>query len=109
LLVWNTFCGARGNQIPIVSQGIGSEGKGFLANRERYKIIHMSFLNSIIKVFVGDKAKKDVQALQPLVKTIKSFEEELQQLNHDELRQKTLGFKKIILEKCRELTDQINN
>jgi preprotein translocase subunit SecA len=69
----------------------------------------MSFLNSIIKVFVGDKAKKDVQALQPLVKTIKSFEEELQQLNHDELRQKTLGFKKIILEKCRELTDQINN
>ncbi len=68
---------------------------------------HMSILNSVIKIFIGDKAKKDVKALQPLVEAIKSFEPELQQLSHDELRQKTLGFKKQIEENCRELNEQI--
>jgi len=67
----------------------------------------MSILNSVIKIFIGDKAKKDVKALQPLVEAIKSFEPELQQLSHDELRQKTLGFKKQIEENCRELNEQI--
>lgn len=67
----------------------------------------MSFLNSILKVFVGDKAKKDVQALQPLVDAIKTFETGLQRLSHDELRQKTLDFKKQIQENCREVNEQI--
>jgi preprotein translocase subunit SecA len=34
----------------------------------------MSFINSIIKAFVGDKSQKDVKALQPLnkIKTLKT-------------------------------------
>ena len=32
----------------------------------------MSFINSVLKVFVGDKSEKDVKSLQPLVKEIKS-------------------------------------
>ena len=67
----------------------------------------MSFLNSVIKVFVGDKAKKDVQALQPLVQIIKSFEPALQRLSHDELRQKTQDFKILIKENCRKVREQI--
>ncbi|MCX2680216.1 preprotein translocase subunit SecA [Galbibacter sp. EGI 63066] len=58
----------------------------------------MSLLNSVIKVFVGDKAKKDVKELQPLVNQIKSFEEELSKLSNDELRAKTTEFKNKIKE-----------
>ncbi|MBL7472623.1 preprotein translocase subunit SecA [Robertkochia sediminum] len=53
----------------------------------------MSLLNSVIKIFVGDKAKKDVKAMMPLVDKIKSHEAALESLSHDELRQKTLEFK----------------
>ncbi|QZK89861.1 preprotein translocase subunit SecA [Flavobacterium sp. CHNK8] len=53
----------------------------------------MSFINSIIKVFVGDKSQKDVKALQPYLTKIKTFEEPLKALSHDELRGRTLFFK----------------
>ena len=32
----------------------------------------MSFLNSVLKVFVGDKSKQDVKAITPLVNKIKT-------------------------------------
>ncbi|TDE07689.1 preprotein translocase subunit SecA [Flavobacterium sandaracinum] len=53
----------------------------------------MSFINSIIKVFVGDKSQKDVKALQPYLNKIKTFEEPLKVLSHDELRGRTNFFK----------------
>jgi len=58
----------------------------------------MSFLDSILKVFVGDKSKQDVKAISPLVDKIKSFEAALEALSHDDLRAKTLEFKAIIAE-----------
>ena len=67
----------------------------------------MSFINSVLKVFVGDKSEKDVKALQPLVNEIKSFEQELEGLSHDELRQKTISFKAQIAEDCKEINDRI--
>ncbi|MCO5723989.1 preprotein translocase subunit SecA [Robiginitalea marina] len=67
----------------------------------------MSIINSILKTFVGDKAKKDVRALQPTIEKIKSHEAALKSLSHDELRQKTADFKKAIRENTRELQDQI--
>lgn len=67
----------------------------------------MSFINSVLKVFVGDKSEKDVKSLQPLVKEIKSFEEQLEGLTHDELRQKTVSFKYKIQEDCKEIDDKI--
>ncbi|MDF0715853.1 preprotein translocase subunit SecA [Muricauda sp. 334s03] len=67
----------------------------------------MSFINSVLKVFVGDKSEKDVKSLQPLVKEIKSFEQELEGLSHDELRQKTTSFKAKIAENCKEVNDKI--
>ncbi|WP_299485975.1 preprotein translocase subunit SecA [uncultured Allomuricauda sp.] len=67
----------------------------------------MSFINSVLKVFVGDKSEKDVKALQPLVNEIKSFEQQLEGLTNDELRQKTVAFKAKIQEDCQEINDQI--
>ncbi|MEM9143227.1 MAG: preprotein translocase subunit SecA, partial [Bacteroidota bacterium] len=67
----------------------------------------MSLLNSVLKAFVGDKSKKDVKELQPLVKKINAFEPELEALSHDALRQKTLEFKEKIQEDCKADTDKI--
>ena len=53
----------------------------------------MSFLNSVIKVFVGDKSQQDVKALSPMVDKIKDAEKQIQNLTHDELRYKTQEFK----------------
>ncbi|RTY99081.1 preprotein translocase subunit SecA [Flavobacterium sp. RSP49] len=56
----------------------------------------MSFINSIIKVFVGDKSQKDVKALQPYLNKIKTFETPLMALSNDELRARTAFFKEKI-------------
>ena len=56
----------------------------------------MSFINSILKAFVGDKSEKDVKAIQPLLAKIKTFESYLISLSHDELRAKTAFFKQTI-------------
>ncbi len=58
----------------------------------------MSFLDSVLKVFVGDKSKQDVKAITPIVNKIKSFEKTLEALSHDELRDRTDFFKSKIAE-----------
>jgi preprotein translocase subunit SecA len=58
----------------------------------------MSFINSIIKVFVGDKSQKDVKALQPYLNKIKTFETSLMSLSNDDLRARTTFFKDRIKE-----------
>ncbi len=58
----------------------------------------MSFINSIIKVFVGNKSEKDVKALQANINKIKAFESTLAALSHDELRARTAYFKNRIAE-----------
>lgn len=67
----------------------------------------MSFITSLLKIFVGDKSKKDVQALQPVLAQIQSFEEPLKALNHDQLRQKTASFIAQIQEDCKAVTAKI--
>ncbi len=56
----------------------------------------MSFINSIIKAFVGDKSQKDVKATQPYINKVKALEPVLAALSHDELRAKTAEFKEKI-------------
>ncbi|MGC1472760.1 MAG: preprotein translocase subunit SecA [Psychroserpens sp.] len=68
----------------------------------------MSFLNSVLKVFVGDKSKQDVKALSPIVEKVKAFESTLEQLSHDELRGKTAEFKAKIAEARKPLQDNID-
>ncbi|MFC4721158.1 preprotein translocase subunit SecA [Geojedonia litorea] len=67
----------------------------------------MSFLNSVLKVFVGDKSKQDVKAIMPIVAQVKTFEQALEQLSHDELRAKTASFKAKIAEARQPLNDKI--
>ncbi len=67
----------------------------------------MSFLNSVLKAFVGDKKKKDLKLLQPLVDKVRSFDKEMSLLSIDELRGKTSTFKKIIGEAINPFEDQI--
>ncbi|WP_046755589.1 preprotein translocase subunit SecA [Kordia jejudonensis] len=62
----------------------------------------MSFLNSVLKIFVGDKSKKDIKGLQPIIDKIKSYEQQLSQLSIDELRARTIHFKSQIAEACKE-------
>ncbi|MBC2839997.1 preprotein translocase subunit SecA [Robiginitalea sp. SC105] len=67
----------------------------------------MSLINTVLKAFVGDKASKDVKALQPIVEQIKTFETELEGLSHDELRNKTHEFRATIREGVADLQEQI--
>ncbi len=67
----------------------------------------MSFLNSVLKAFVGDKKKKDLKLLQPLVDKVRSFDKEMSQLSIDELRGKTTTFKMAIAEARKPFEDQI--
>ena len=66
----------------------------------------MSFLNSVLKVFVGDKSKQDVNAIMPIVKQIKSFEASLEGISHDDLRAKTDAFKAQIAEARQPLNEK---
>ena len=54
----------------------------------------MSILNSVLKIFVGDKNKKDLKTLLPIVENVISFENNLKALSDDGLRSKTLEFRK---------------
>ena len=56
----------------------------------------MSLLNSVLKVFVGDKSKQDVKAIMPVVNKIKTFEAATQALSNDALRAKTQAFRTTI-------------
>src|SRR5690606_24572213 len=67
----------------------------------------MSFLDSVLKAFVGDKSKKDVKELQPVDNKIKALEKEFESLTLDELRQKTVDFKKRLAEATAETRQRI--
>ena len=69
----------------------------------------MSILNSVIKLFVGDKQQKDLKILQPVVDDVQKFEATIQLLSNDELRGKTLAFKNILKEATKEFDDKIES
>ena len=68
----------------------------------------MSILNSVLKVFVGDKKKSDLKVLQPIVKKVAAFENEMSNLTNDQLRAKTGYFKEIIAKATNEFTTKIS-
>lgn len=66
----------------------------------------MSILDAVLKVFVGDKTKKDLKQITPLVDKIKSFENQFEQLSLDELRANTTKFKAKLQEATKEVRTQ---
>jgi preprotein translocase subunit SecA len=69
----------------------------------------MSFINSILNVFVGSKSKKDLKEVEGTVKEILNFEKDYTKLNHDELRKKTTHFKNLIEEARKPFKEQIDS
>ena len=67
----------------------------------------MSLLNSVLKVFVGDKKKKDLKNLQPIVENVRAFDKEMESLTIDQLREKTSFFKQKINKAVTEFEDKI--
>ncbi|MGB2128986.1 MAG: preprotein translocase subunit SecA [Flavicella sp.] len=67
----------------------------------------MSLLNSVLKIFVGDKQKKDLKLLQPIVDAVRSFESEMNALSNDALRLKSEGFKEAIKKATNPFTTKI--
>ncbi len=67
----------------------------------------MSFLDSVFKVFIGDKSKKDVKEIQPIVDKILALEKTFEALTLDELREKTVSFKKNIDDATLEMKEKI--
>ena len=67
----------------------------------------MSLLNSVLKIFVGDKQQKDLKILQPIVTQTRSFEDAIGNLSNDELRAKSEEFKAKIKEATKSFDDKI--
>ena len=66
----------------------------------------MKIVNSLLKVFLGDKKSKDIKQMQPLLEKVNSFAPALQQISLDELRHKTQDFRSQIAAATKELRDQ---
>ena len=56
----------------------------------------MSILNSIIKTFVGDKTKKDLKKITPLVSKINDYQKNFESFSNNQLREKTIQFKSLL-------------
>jgi preprotein translocase subunit SecA len=67
----------------------------------------MSILDSVIKVLVGDKKKKDLKALQPIVDEVRAFDTEMENYSIEELRNKTVEFKQKIAEATKPFDNAI--
>ena len=67
----------------------------------------MSIIDSILNVFLGDKGKKDVKEVTPIVNSILKIEEDLKNISNDDLRSITNSFKKEIQELKNPFYDKI--
>ncbi len=69
----------------------------------------MGILDSVLKIFVGDKSKKDIKEIQPFVELIKKAEKAIEGLSIDELRAKTIEFKQKIADARKETHSKIDS
>lgn len=60
-------------------------------------------------LFGGNKSEKDVKAIKPLVEKINSFFQQYQSLSNDELRGKSVEFRRRIKEYLKVIDDQIES
>ena len=66
----------------------------------------MKFIDFLSSIF-GNKAQRDMKAIQPLVNQVKALYPEIQALSNDELRAKTLEIKKQVQDAPADLRRQI--
>ena len=65
-------------------------------------------LGKILKLFVGDKSKKDLKEINPIINQIHSYQDEMNKLSNNELRQKTETFKKLIKDSISDINIKID-
>ena len=65
-------------------------------------------IGKILKFFVGDKSKKDLKLINPIIDKIHSFHPEVSNFSNDELRAETIHFKNKILNATSSLHNEIN-
>ncbi len=65
-------------------------------------------LGKILKLFVGDKSKKDLKLINPIIEKIHSFDQVMSSLSNDELRAQTNEFKNQINNSIAEINSQID-
>ena len=68
----------------------------------------MSFLDQVLKGFLGDKNAKDLKEVKKVVGRIKAVEPQIGELSDDALREKTRAFKSKIKDATKSITDQID-
>ncbi len=66
----------------------------------------MKIVNSLLKVFLGDKKSKDIKQMQPIVDQVNKLGPALQQLDLDQLRHKTDEFKDRIKQATQKLREE---
>ena len=69
----------------------------------------MSVLNNILKIFVGDKTSKDLKSILPIVEKIKGYQQDYEQLSLDQLRNRTLEFKRQLTQVRVDIDDKIGS
>jgi len=69
----------------------------------------MSIVNSLLKVFLGDKSGKDLKKITPLVDDINVHFNKMSSLSNDQLRNKTTEFKKSISDQTLDINRSIND
>ena len=65
-------------------------------------------IGKILKFFVGDKSKKDLKLINPIIDKIHSFHPEVSNFSNDELRAETIHFKNKILNATSSLHNEID-
>ena len=69
----------------------------------------MSIVNSLLKVFLGDKSGKDLKKITPLVDDINNHFNKMSSLSNDQLRNKTTEFKKSISDQTLDINQSIDH
>ena len=69
----------------------------------------MSILSSIIKTFVGDKTKKDLKKITPLVSKINGYQKNFESFSNDQLREKTTKFISLLSQENQSFSKNIES
>ena len=59
----------------------------------KFTSVKMSLIDSILNIFLGDKGKKDIKEVSPIVDLILKCEDEIKDISNDDLRSITDSFK----------------
>ena len=74
----------------------------------KFTYVKMSLVDSILNIFLGDKGKKDIKEVSPIVDLILKCEDEIKDISNDDLRSITASFKSEIKELKKPFNSEID-